>query len=132
MNHRHYYCWYTIKYVTLNLTINNVTIPTVKNPQILRLTFDPALTFSEHARITKTKADSSIKILKALTSTSWGKQKETLLATYKTIILPVIELPGPFGTRSHLTQSPKTADHPKQCSKSRHRLHTRYQHTAPP
>src|SRR5688572_17189560 len=91
MNHRHYYCWYTIKYVTLNLTINNVTIPTVKNPKILGLIFDPALTFSEHARITKTKADSSIKILKAFTSTSWGKQKETLLATYKTIILPVIE-----------------------------------------
>src|SRR5688572_22177895 len=91
MNHRHYYCWYTIKYVTLNLTINNVTIPTVKNPKILGLTFDPALTFSEHTRITKTKADSSIKILKALTCTSWGKQKETLLATYKTIILPVIE-----------------------------------------
>src|SRR5688572_1469045 len=77
--------------VTLNLTINNVTMPTIKNSQTLVLTFDPDLTFSEHVRITKTKADSSIKILKALTFTSWGKQKETLLATYKTIILPVIE-----------------------------------------
>src|SRR5207248_2695928 len=77
--------------ITLNLTINNTTIPTVKNPKILGLTLDPAFTFAEHAKITKDKADSAIKILKALTSTIWGKQKETLLATYKTIILPVIE-----------------------------------------
>src|SRR5437867_10749064 len=77
--------------ITLNLNINGVTIPTVKNPKILGLTLDPGFNFAEHARITKDKADSSIKILKALTSTSWGKQKETLLANYKTIVLPVIE-----------------------------------------
>lgn len=76
---------------TLSLSINNVTIPTVKNPKILGLTLDPSLSFAEHARITKEKADSSIKVLKALTSTSWGKQKETLLATYKAVVLPVIE-----------------------------------------
>jgi RNA polymerase subunit RPABC4/transcription elongation factor Spt4 len=77
--------------ITLNLSINNVTIPTVKNPKILGLTLDPAFNFSEHVKIVKEKATSAIKILKALTSTTWGKQKETLLATYKTIVLPVIE-----------------------------------------
>ena len=77
--------------VTLNLTINNVIIPTVKNPKILGLTLDPSFNFGDHSKITKEKADSSIRILKALTSTSWGKQKETLLATYKTLVLPVIE-----------------------------------------
>ena len=76
--------------VTLKLIINNIVIPTVKNPKILGLTLDPSLNFGEHAKITKEKADSSIKIMKALTSTSWGMQKETLLATYKTITLPVI------------------------------------------
>src|SRR5437867_6648100 len=76
---------------TLNLTINSIIIPTVKNPKILGISLDPSLNFGEHTRIAKEKADSSIKILKALTSTSWGKQKETLLATYKTITLPVIE-----------------------------------------
>ena len=68
--------------VTLNLTINNVIIPTVKNPKILGLTLDPSFNFGDHSKITKEKADSSIRILKALTSTSWGKQKETLFATY--------------------------------------------------
>jgi len=57
----------------------------------LELALDPDFSFGDHAKITKEKADSSIKIIKALTSTSWGKQKETVLATYKTIILLVIK-----------------------------------------
>jgi hypothetical protein len=48
----------------------------------------PRLNFSEHIKITKKKAESSIKIIKALNSTSWGMQKETLT-------LPVIEYASP-------------------------------------
>ena len=76
---------------TLDLSINNIIIPTVKHPKILGLTLDTSLSFGEHAKVTKGKAESTLKVLKALTSTGWGKQKETLLATYKTIVLPVIE-----------------------------------------
>ena len=76
---------------TLNLSINNIIIPTVKHPKILGLTLDPKLNFSEHFRITKEKAEKSIKILKSLSATSWGLQKETLLTTYKTIVRPTIE-----------------------------------------
>src|SRR6185436_17259905 len=77
--------------ITLDLSINNIIIPTVKHPKILGLTLDTSLSFGEHAKVTEGKAESTIKVLKALTSTAWGKQKETLLATYKTIVLPVIE-----------------------------------------
>src|SRR6185436_19186749 len=77
--------------ITLDLSINNIIIQTVKYPKILGLTLDTSLSFGEHAKVTKGKAESTIKVLKALTSTAWGKQKETLLATYKTIVLPVIE-----------------------------------------
>src|SRR6476469_8349150 len=77
---------------TLNLRINNTLIPTVKNPKILGITLDPKLNFVEHTRIIKEKADKSLNVVKALTSsTTWGKQKETLIATYKTITRPVIE-----------------------------------------
>ena len=76
---------------TLNLQINNQTIPTVKNPKILGLTFDPKLTFSEHIKNTKVKANNSLKLLKALTGTTFGKTKETLLHTYKTYTRPIIE-----------------------------------------
>jgi hypothetical protein len=41
--------------------------------------------------ITEEKANKSINLMKALTSTKWGKQKETLITTYKTITRPIIE-----------------------------------------
>ena len=41
---------------TLNLTINNVVIPTLTHPKILGVTFDPKLTFNEHTKKTQTKA----------------------------------------------------------------------------
>ena len=41
--------------------------------------------------VTKGKAESTLKVLKALTSTEWSMQNQTLLATYKPIVLPVIE-----------------------------------------
>src|SRR6476469_2420782 len=53
--------------------------------------YSQKLNFAEHTRITKEKADKSLNVVKALTSTTWGKQKETLIATYKTITQPVIE-----------------------------------------
>src|SRR6478609_4256561 len=76
---------------TQNLRINNTLIPTVKNPKILGVTLDPKLNFSEHIRITKEKADKSLNVVKALTSTAWGKQKETLVTTYKAITRPIIK-----------------------------------------
>src|SRR6476661_4009815 len=79
---------------TLNLRINNTLIPTVKNPKKLGVTLDPKLNFAEHIRITKEKADKSLNVVslnKALISTTWGNQKETLIATYNTITRPVIE-----------------------------------------
>src|SRR5207244_7801459 len=76
---------------TLNLTINNTLIPTIRNPKIFRLTLDTKLNFKEHTKLTKAKADKSINTLKTLTTTKWGKQKETILATYKALSRPIIE-----------------------------------------
>ena len=62
-----------------------------KNPKILGLTFDPKLTYNSHIRKTSDKARNTLKLLKALTSTKWGKQKETIVATYKAITRPILE-----------------------------------------
>ena len=75
----------------LTLNIDNVVIPTVKNPKILGLTFDPKLTYNSHIRKTSDKARNTLKLLKALTSTKWGKQKETIVSTYKAITRPILE-----------------------------------------
>jgi len=58
---------------------------------MLGLTYDPKLTFSEHIKLTTEKASTSLNILRALTTTQWGKQKETLVATFKSITRPILE-----------------------------------------
>jgi len=75
----------------LQLSINNQPIPTTKHPKILGVTFDTKLTFNEHIKNVKLAANKSINILKSLTSTTWGKQKETLVATYNAITRPILE-----------------------------------------
>jgi hypothetical protein len=76
---------------TLNLKINNTIIPTDKNPKILGINFDPKLTFKNHIDITDKKAKKSLNIPKSLTTRKWGKNKETLVTTYKMITRPIIE-----------------------------------------
>ena len=78
----------------LSLQLDNTRLPTIRNPKILGLTFDPKLTFNEHIKTSKDKAGKTINILKALTSTHWGKNKETLTNTYKTVTRPILEYAG--------------------------------------
>ena len=75
----------------LNIHINNIPIPTTSNLTILGLTFDPKLKYSTHTYNTITKAKKTLNLLKLLTSTLWGKSKETLITIYKTLLLPIIE-----------------------------------------
>ena len=76
---------------SLNLSINNNILATNPFPKILGLTLDPKINFAAHIRYTKTKAYKTIKIYKALTGASWGKSKDTLLHTYKSITRPILE-----------------------------------------
>ena len=77
--------------LTLSLRINNETLPTIKNPKILGLTLDPKLNYSAHIQNTLKRANQTIAMLKALTTTHWGKAKETLIVSYKTITRPIVE-----------------------------------------
>ena len=81
----------------------------MNSTQVLGLTFDTKLTFKQHIDNTKEKAQKSINILKALTATKWGKQKETIVATYKAITRPTIEYASsiwpPKQTPTHCKQS---------------------------
>ena len=69
----------------LPIYINNEKVPTVKKPKILGVTFDNLLSFRTHAMEVKNKVQSRNNILKALAGTSWGKEKEILVSTYKSI-----------------------------------------------
>ena len=61
------------------------------HPKVLGLTLDPKLTYSTHIHNISVQAHKHLQIIKALTATGWGKQKETLMATYKAVMRPPLE-----------------------------------------
>jgi hypothetical protein len=71
-------------------------IPLCRTPKILGVTFDPHLTFCEHINAIILRAAGRLQILKALAGTSWGQQKETLLITFKCLILSIINYAAPI------------------------------------
>ena len=61
------------------------------HPDLLGLTLDPKLTYNAHIQNIATHAQKPLQVIKALTSTTWGKQKETLMATYEAVMRPTLE-----------------------------------------
>ena len=59
------------------------------------LTPCPKLTFAEHVKNTEDTSKKALKLVKALSGTTWGQQKETLVNTYKQYVRPVIEYASP-------------------------------------
>ena len=51
----------------------------------------PKLTYSTHIHNISVQAQKPLQMIKALTATGWGKQKETLMATYKAVMRPDLE-----------------------------------------
>ena len=72
-------------------TINNKALPMATHPKVLGLTLDPKLTYSRHIYTISVQAHKPLQIIKTLTATGWGKQKETLMATYKAVMRPALE-----------------------------------------
>ena len=61
------------------------------HPNVLGLTLDPQLTFSTHIHNISVQSHKPLEMIKTLTATGWGKQKETLMGTYKAVMRPALE-----------------------------------------
>ena len=72
----------------LDLKINNTALPMATHPKVLDLTLDPKLTYSTHIHNISVHAHQPLQMINALSATGWGKQKETLMATYKAVMKP--------------------------------------------
>ncbi|KAL1447255.1 hypothetical protein WDU94_002708, partial [Cyamophila willieti] len=83
---------------TLRVKINNNLIPTVKYTKILGITLDNLLTFSEHLKLTQNKTQKRNNVLKAIAGSTWGKDKETLVTTFKAICRPIVHYAAPIWT----------------------------------
>ena len=75
----------------LDLYINNTALPMATYPKLLGLTLDPKLTYIIHIHNISVQAHKPLQMIKALTATGWGKQKENLMATYKAVMRPALE-----------------------------------------
>ena len=78
------------------VTLSDSVLPLERNPCILGVTFDPHFKFNAHVKSLVTRALPRINILKALTGTNWGQQKETILITYKSLIRSLFMYAAPI------------------------------------
>ena len=71
--------------------VNSTILEVKNNPKILGLTFDNGLTWGPHCSLSCQKAAKRVNTLTALSGTTWGQQKETLLNSYKAFVQLVLE-----------------------------------------
>ena len=83
-----------------DLKINNTVPPMATHPKILGLTLDQKLSYNTHIHNILVTTHNPLQIINAL-STRWGKQKETLIATYKAVMRLVWSMPLPYGRLMH-------------------------------
>ena len=69
-----------------HLTLNNTPIPVVKEAKFLGVIFDSKLSFIPHIKYLKAKCLKALNILKYLSNTNWGGDKQVLLRLYRSLI----------------------------------------------
>jgi hypothetical protein len=79
----------------LPLQIHGKRIPMSRNPKILGLSYNQSLGFSPHTDVVKARMTARNRILKLLSGSEWGYEKETILSTYKAISRPIADYAAP-------------------------------------
>ena len=68
-----------------DITLEDTQLPLERIPKILGVIMDPSLSFHKHCNYMTDRIDKRNNMLKALTGSSWGQKKETLLLTYNAL-----------------------------------------------
>ena len=74
-----------------DLKINNTALPIATHQKVVGLNLGPKLTYSTHIHNISIQGDKPLQMIKVLTSTGWGTQKDTLMSTYKTVMRQALE-----------------------------------------
>ena len=61
------------------------------HPKVQGITLDQRLTYNTYIHNISVQAHKPLQMIKTLTATGWGKQKETLMAAYKAVMSPALE-----------------------------------------
>ena len=75
----------------ISLNYNQEPISYEKNPRLLGVILDPALSFIKHAETLRERAEPRANMLRNLRGKGWGMNVPLLLATYKALILSLID-----------------------------------------
>ena len=78
-----------------SILIKDSRLPLVKCPRILGVYLDPSLSFNKHNQYMAERVSGRNNFLKALAGTSWGRQKEAQLMTYKAVGRSIINYAAP-------------------------------------
>lgn len=79
------------KHKTVNLFLNNQQLTQSTNVKFLGMIFDQALTWHDHIDYLIARCQKRINILKLLTGSKWGADKQTMVILYKTLIRPILD-----------------------------------------
>ena len=74
-----------------DLYIDGRRISCVESSRYLGLIFDSRLTWVPHLRSVKASCQKALSLLRVLSHTSWGADRDTLLLLHRTLILPKLE-----------------------------------------
>ena len=67
----------------LDLKINNTALPMATHLKVLGLTLDPKQAYSTHIHNISVQAHQPLHMIQVLTTTGWGKQRETLMVAIR-------------------------------------------------
>ena len=81
--------------VSLDVKIEDEPVPTEKYPRLLGVTLDPLFTFSAHAVSMARRGAKKLNLMRALSDTHYGKDKDCLILTYKCFIRSLFNYAAP-------------------------------------
>ena len=78
------------------VNIGGEPIPLAKTPKILGVRLDTHFSFAPHVKDVVRSAKERLNILRSLSGSTWGCQKETLLTSFKVYVEPVLNYAAPI------------------------------------
>ena len=75
----------------VQLSFNGQNMVEAKSVKFLGMIFDKSLTWNEHIKHVRERCQKRVNILKSLTGSNWGTDKETMVILYKTLVRSIID-----------------------------------------
>jgi hypothetical protein len=79
-----------------DISIEGVDVPLCRNPRWLGSNMDPLFCQNHQTSVAATKGNQRVKLMKTVSGSLWGHDKETLLLTYKSLVQSLFNFNAPI------------------------------------